>query len=200
MINWSLDKFLLLSNDAKLLYVYMIDHGLRVDKSICIDQVCIEALIGAGWMASLQELRRYSLIKVKQIESNYKVVGLIDDATGLSILLKDGSFFEVDNEFINELRECYPDADVIAVIKRCVRWNADQKNAHKRKTRGGIKRHVHAFFAEKNKKAIDKAKDDLVPTVGNGCSLIDPVSSIKEMLKLKKSKLRVEYEPGVNAI
>lgn len=190
MINWNLKHFLTMSAEAKLLYVYLKDQGLRVDRAIRLDEDFVSNLIGERWLGFLQELRNGDLIRVAKKEDGYKVVSTVDDTTGLSILLKDGSFFEIDDELINEFRSCYPGADVIPVLMRCVRWNADPKHAQQRKTRKGVVSHIHKFFRSPGdgvfaKKNSTDGKDHVVSMIANNKS--EAINNIKSILSSKQA-------------
>jgi hypothetical protein len=61
------------------------------------------------------------------------------------IPLNDGSEWGVDSEYASELERLYPAVDMPQTLNEIRAWNIS--NPKKRKTAGGIKRHINSWFA-----------------------------------------------------
>lgn len=60
--------------------------------------------------------------------------------TIITILLNDGSEFEVKEEYFNDMKKLFPGADVMAELRKMSAWAIN--NPTKRKTKSGIKRFI----------------------------------------------------------
>jgi len=65
------------------------------------------------------------------------------------IILNDGTYFEVDDEYSIYLQQSYPGLDVHRELLAMAAWS--DANASKRKTRKGIKRFVTAWLNKASK-------------------------------------------------
>ena len=61
-----------------------------------------------------------------------------------TFVLTDGTSFEIDDEFFDELSKAYPGLDIKAEIRALGAWN--YANPNRRKTRKGARRHVNAWM------------------------------------------------------
>ena len=68
---------------------------------------------------------------------------------GFKIPLKDGSIYTLTNEMLEAYRVAYPNTDVDAEMRALVVWN--MSNASKRKTKGGILRHINGWLSKPSK-------------------------------------------------
>ncbi len=67
------------------------------------------------------------------------------------IPLNDGTEHPVKQEDLDELGRLYPALDVLQTLREIRGWNI--ANSSRRKTKGGVMRHVHAWFAKEQNKA-----------------------------------------------
>lgn len=66
--------------------------------------------------------------------------------------------FPIYQQNIDEWQDAFPAVDIIQALKHCRQWNLD--NPRKRKTKGGIRRHITAWLARDQDKAGSKAIRD----------------------------------------
>jgi hypothetical protein len=76
-------------------------------------------------------------------------MGLDTGAEVLMIILSDGTFFEVDDDYSIFLQQSYPDLDVYRELLAMGAWS--DSNPKKRKTRAGIKRFITAWLNKASK-------------------------------------------------
>jgi phage replication O-like protein O len=74
-----------------------------------------------------------------------------------AFVLKDGSEFEIDDEFYAILKETYPSIDIENEIRKIKSWC--HSNPSKRKTRKGAKRFVNGWMANVKKPRNSKTPD-----------------------------------------
>ena len=146
---WDRNDFYVLPCAAKLLWIYLRDHGLNEMSSIYIQKSQLESLLGAELTLSIALLRESSFIKVKSVsgeeERGFKFISQIDLGTKYEIPLKDGTMFVVTEDIILRLSQDFPEIDVHAKIKEIIRWNV--RNPTHRKTLRGIMKHIECFFS-----------------------------------------------------
>lgn len=82
------------------------------------------------------------------------------------IILKDGSFYSPDPEFLSQLAELYDKINVQQELKKIAGWNLS--NPGRRKTPRGIKRHIGAWLSRAN----DAAPIVHIPPPSNGYDLV----------------------------
>lgn len=78
------------------------------------------------------------------LHSSYKDIKDIP----ISIILKDGTYYELGTKKIAQYQQTYKRIDVIQELKNCAQWNED--NPTKRKTMTGILRHINTWLAKAN--------------------------------------------------
>jgi len=66
------------------------------------------------------------------------------------IPLKDGSIYTLQDETLQMYKENYPRLDVDDALRRLVIWNVS--NEKKRKTKGGILRHINGWLSRQPEK------------------------------------------------
>jgi putative heme degradation protein len=64
----------------------------------------------------------------------------------MKILLKDGTYYEVDDEFYNILSISYPRINIDEQLKKYAVWA--YANAAKRKTKRGIKKSINYWMSQ----------------------------------------------------
>lgn len=69
----------------------------------------------------------------------------MEDAV-FKIPLKDGSLFDLPNDLLAMYKIAYPKVDVNEQIRLLVIWNVS--NEKKRKTKGGILRHINGWLSK----------------------------------------------------
>lgn len=67
------------------------------------------------------------------------------------IPLNDGTEHPIKQEDVDELGKLYPALDVVQTLREIRGWNIANKS--RRKTKSGVMRHVHAWFAKEQNKA-----------------------------------------------
>lgn len=119
----------------------------------------------------------------------------------IKIPLKNGTEFIVKTDHIEELKDTYPDVDVLNELKRIRNWN--KNNLKKRKTPSGIRDHIEKWIKEQqdlkgNQKAFKEAMGgkkgkgfmkDLKKEVG-----VETVNQKKKELRKQIDKLKAEKE------
>lgn len=71
------------------------------------------------------------------------------EQVGFKIPLKNGDIYTLPNEMLEAYRLAYPNTDVDAEMRALVVWN--MSNPSKRKTKGGILRHVNGWLSKPSK-------------------------------------------------
>ena len=75
----------------------------------------------------------------------------VEDGTIVAqIPLNDGTMYDVTQKKIEFYHGLYPAVDILQEIRNIVGWN--NSNPSRRKTRGGIERHINTWLADKQNK------------------------------------------------
>ena len=98
---------------------------------------------------------------------------IIDSLCSMEIILKDGSYFEIEENDVIAWSRTYKDCNVIHEIRAAAEWC--ESNPSRRKTRRGIRRFLNAwlskahklkgspsiFYAEKSHTDIEESLNDI---------------------------------------
>ena len=74
---------------------------------------------------------------------------IIDSLCSMEIILKDGSYFEIEENDVIAWSRTYKDCNVIHEIRAAAEWC--ESNPSRRKTRRGIRRFLHAWLSKAHK-------------------------------------------------
>ena len=80
------------------------------------------------------------------------------DTTVCKIILKDGSYYDVDESLMMVLQVSYPAIDVQGELMKMVAWHL--MNDAKRKTRKGIKRSINSWLNAAKPKPVNTTQKD----------------------------------------
>lgn len=83
--------------------------------------------------------------------NGHDLVNEAQDPVVERIPLNDGTEFDVRKSIVAELERLYPAVDAVQTLREIRGWNIAEKS--KRKTRGGVLRHVFKWFAREQDKA-----------------------------------------------
>ena len=74
---------------------------------------------------------------------------IIDSLCSMEIILKDGSYFEIEENDVIAWGRTYKDCNVIHEIRAAAEWC--ESNPSRRKTRRGIRRFLNAWLSKAHK-------------------------------------------------
>ena len=78
----------------------------------------------------------------------------------MQIILKDGTYFQPDQEFISEMQRFYPNININKELTKIAAWN--YSNESRRKTKRGIKKHINSWLCKANESVPERPKQPIV--------------------------------------
>ena len=149
-------------------------------KEVKLEQESIQLNNLASWInnktnANIANLNQELNAIYPKIEQEKKSVGSVPPDPSpvfLSIPLKNGEEFPIDEVKVTEFEQAYPTLDIRQQLREMRSWSLS--NPQKRKTQSGIMRHINGWLA-------DEANNTVNGQPGTPLAVTDPKKRLEEI-------------------